>query len=65
MFAEASSVWFRARSWQSQRVTRRSFGEAERAGSVFHPVPSQRGQTWACVVVNINLFLQSFLNCIL
>ncbi len=60
MFAAANNVWFRARSWQSQRVTRRSLGALERAGSVFHPVPSHSGQTSACVLVNINFIFQSF-----
>ncbi len=45
----------RARSWQSQRVTRRSLGAPVRAGSVFHPVPSQSGQTSACVLISIRL----------
>src|SRR6267154_1380980 len=57
MFAAANNVWFRSRSWQSQRVTRRSLGALERAGRVFHPVPSHRGQTSTCVLVNINFVL--------
>ena len=55
MFADVSNVLLRARSWQSQRVTRRSFGELERVGSVFHPLPSHSGQTSCCVLVDINL----------
>jgi hypothetical protein len=61
MRAAASKVWFRARNWQSQRVTRRSPGARELAGSVFHPVPSQSGQTSATVLINLNLvFLDAY-----
>jgi hypothetical protein len=55
MRAAANKLWFRDRNWQSQRVTRRSFGELGVAGSAFHPVPSQRGQTSAAVLVTFNL----------
>ena|ERR1700677_4988155 len=54
MRAAASKAPVRVRNWQSQRVTRRSLGAPELAGSVFHPVPSQRGQTSAAVLINLN-----------
>jgi hypothetical protein len=54
MRAAASIAPARVRNWQSQRVTRRSLGALELAGSVFHPVPSQRGQTSAAVLINLN-----------
>src|SRR5215469_15318872 len=47
MRAEASTDSARARSWQSQRVTRRSLmlpAPFEALRTVFHPVPSQNGQ---------------------
>jgi hypothetical protein len=62
MRAAASRDWVLARSWQSQRVTRRS-GDAlgpfdcesvDRAGdgAVFQPVPSHSGQTSAETFIN-------------
>src|SRR5271165_2284651 len=53
MRAAVISNWPRARNWQSQRVTRRSFGLPAwaRAATVFHPVPSQRGQTSAGALI--------------
>src|ERR1022692_803387 len=59
MRAAASKAPARARSWQSQRVTRRSLGALGLAGSVFHPVPSQSGQTSAAVLINF----KPYLNC--
>jgi hypothetical protein len=51
IWAAAISVWARARNWQSQRVTRRSFFGPGRtfstAAAVFQPVPAQSGQTSA------------------
>src|SRR5580698_1349225 len=71
MRAAASKVPARARSWQSQRVTRRSFpfsllyldapGLAE---SVFQPVPSHSGQTSPCVLINFNPASSILLNSI-
>jgi hypothetical protein len=62
MRAAASRDWVLARSWQSQRVTRRSlcvFGpfdteSVDRAGdgAVFQPVPSHSGQTSAETFIN-------------
>src|SRR5579862_732327 len=64
MRAAATSVWARARSWQSQRVTRRSFlvpAESGPAGTVFHPVPSHNGQTSAGTLITLHY---SWFNCI-
>src|SRR5580700_4913306 len=52
MRAAASKVPTRARSWQSQRTTRRSllllsWGPFELAGIVFQPVPAHSGQSSA------------------
>src|SRR5579863_1387006 len=46
MRAEDSKDSVRARSWQSQRVTRRSGVERDAAsdGTVFQPLPSHSGQ---------------------
>ena len=48
MRAAESSVCFRASSWQSQRVTRRSLivsrDASERAETVFQPLPPHSGQ---------------------
>jgi hypothetical protein len=62
MRAAASRDWVLARSWQSQRVTRRSLGalgpfdceSVDRAGdgAVFQPVPSHSGQTSAETFIN-------------
>ncbi len=62
MRAAASRDWVLARSWQSQRVTRRSLGvlgpldteSVDRAGdgAVFQPVPSHSGQTSAETFMN-------------
>src|ERR1700683_513658 len=68
MRAAASSVCARARSWQSQRVTRRSLSLSlllslllsslslalARDGSVFQPVPWHSGQTSDWVLANFN-----------
>src|ERR1700680_4817037 len=62
MRAAASRDWVLTRSWQSQRVTRRSLGvlgpfdceSVDRAGdgAVFQPVPSHSGQTSAETFIN-------------
>src|ERR1700738_4024426 len=62
MRAAASRDCVLARSWQSQRVTRRSWGvsgpfdceSVDRAGdgAVFQPVPSHSGQTSAETFIN-------------
>src|SRR5271157_6448825 len=53
MRAAASSDCARARNWQSQRVTRRSLAlrPAPWLGTVFQPVPSQRGHTSAGALI--------------
>jgi hypothetical protein len=60
MRAAASKLWFLARNWQSQRVTRRSGRALGRAGRAFQPVPSQRGQTSASVLISFNFANLSF-----
>ena len=62
MRAAASRDWVLARSWQSQRVTRRSLGvfgpfdtesvDGAGDGAVFQPVPSHSGQTSAETFIN-------------
>ena len=66
MRAAVSRDWVLARSWQSQRVTRRSLGvlgpfdweSLDRAGdgAVFQPVPSHSGQTSAETFINPGTF---------
>jgi hypothetical protein len=64
MRAAASNVAARARSWQSQRVTRLSLGALALAGSVLQPVPAHSGQASACVLVNFNPASSILLNSI-
>src|ERR1700730_8951954 len=62
MRAAVSREWVLARSWQSQRVTRRALGalgpldceSLDRAGdgAVFQPVPSHSGQSSAETFIN-------------
>jgi len=68
MRAAASKLPVRARSWQSQRVTRLSFllpGTLELAGTVFQPVPSHSGQTSSCALFTFNPGSSILLNSIL
>ena len=69
MRAPASKVSLRARSWQSQRTTRRSLflssGALELAEIVFQPVPAQSGQTSARILLNFNPASSILLNSIL
>src|SRR3979490_2966837 len=51
MCAAASKDCPWARSWQSQRVTRRSFGAPGADETVFQPVPSHTGQTLAGALI--------------
>jgi len=50
MRAAPSAVWARARNWQSQRVTRRSF-TLSALETVFQPVPSHNGQMSAGALI--------------
>src|SRR5436305_5956924 len=50
MRAAASTLWARARNWQSQRVTRRSF-TLPGVETVFQPVPSHNWQISAGALI--------------
>src|SRR5258707_12235764 len=60
LVAPPNSGGFRSRGGDRHAMPRRSLGAVERAGRVFHPVPSHRGQTSTCVLVNIKFRFQSF-----
>src|ERR1700722_8417255 len=61
MRAAANRVFSRARSWQSQRVTRLSFEALplpELACTPFHPVPAQSGQTSVGALIATGSFVR-------